>query len=408
MSEKSYQERLNIPQVTIQNAKDILKKEIVSTIKLQEQGYQPEKTTFRLIGDAGVGKTHICQQICDELSDYLDVHFEMIMVKAPVLSRDDFLIPFPANGNDGIKKFQMYYSDFVPHPDQKYGLFVIDELSRGDYNLQQLLWQAENELQIHQYKFPIGWFVISLDNPDEQDYSVDVIEDAAGTRRKAHVFVRHDPKEFLDYASYKNFHPAIVDYFSQHHERIYDFQAKSNKMVFTNPASIEKLSDICWKYEQLGGLKENLKNLEIVAGSLLNVTAADQLIDFIQNRTEEIKAEDVIFHYFENNEEVRKGVQNLIENGEHGKLAELMSGFVYYLATTKPDIDNYLDNVAKFLRDMPADTAAIFMNTCDEYDKQSDEFRYLTENIHGKLNDNEDYQVFFNKMQEVAESDGEE
>ena len=36
--------------------------------------------------------------------------------------------------------FKMLYSDFVPKNKDTYGIFVIDEFSRGDHTLQQLLW----------------------------------------------------------------------------------------------------------------------------------------------------------------------------------------------------------------------------------------------------------------------------
>ena len=58
------------------------------------------KTLVVLLGPTGVGKTEICYQIADELSELIGEKFHVIMVKAPVLSRDDFIIPFPVLDKD--------------------------------------------------------------------------------------------------------------------------------------------------------------------------------------------------------------------------------------------------------------------------------------------------------------------
>ena len=102
----------------------------------------------------------------------------------------------------------MLYSDFVPpQKEDSFGIFVIDEFSRGDHTLQQLLWQVQNEYAIHRYEFPKGWFVISIDNPDDSAYTMDTMEDAAGLRRQLHIYTEVSPIDFLNYAIQKDFHP---------------------------------------------------------------------------------------------------------------------------------------------------------------------------------------------------------
>ena len=160
LDEKKYHERLNIPVLTIGRIKELIKKNIVDTINAWEAGVYVDRQCFRIIGPAGVGKTDICKQLQGELSEETGKDFSFMMIKAPVLSRDDFIIPFPVTAG-GDASFKMLYSDFVPKKDdQSYGLFVIDEFSRGDHALQQLLWQAQNEYAIHLNSFPKGWFVI--------------------------------------------------------------------------------------------------------------------------------------------------------------------------------------------------------------------------------------------------------
>ena len=216
--ELKYFERLNISVLSISRIKELLKNDIKDTIVTwnhPEHARDVDRQCYHIIGPAGVGKTQICYQIAKELSEEIfgpdsDEQFDIIMVKAPVLTKDDFIIPFPMQDEGEVAPtFKMLYSDFVPKlKDSKYGLFVIDEFSRGDHQLQQLLWQAQNEYAVHRHDFPKGWFVISIDNPDDSEYSMDNLEDAAGLRRQLHVYTEVLATDFLDYAIKNKFkHP---------------------------------------------------------------------------------------------------------------------------------------------------------------------------------------------------------
>ncbi|MFW6242589.1 MAG: ATP-binding protein [bacterium] len=413
----SYSDRLNIPTITINTAKKLVKNEIVNYLNIAESNDDKikrniEKQTFRLIGPAGIGKTQICKQICDELKDTTGKDFELIIIKAPVLNRDDFLIPFPIiDENNNYKKFEMLYSDFVPGENSPYGLFVIDELSRGDHNLQQLMWQVENENMIHMKEFPKGWFVVCLDNPDEAEYTVDVIEDAAGLRRKSQICVEHSNTEFINYAEKTGFYPDVISYFRTHPTRIYDVKAQKNKMVYTNPASIEKFSFHCWKYDPEGtgeGIKNNLDSLSIIADSLFNKSAGQQIIDFLEDSTTVIKPEDVIYNFHK--KETKNKIQKMIDN-RNPRLSDLMVMVVNYLSTKRPDLKKQNElNIVEFLSTVPIDIAAIFVTEVEPMDRNSNEFMYMVK-LHMTLSKKyEKYNTdFHNKLKETKyDSDEEE
>ena len=112
-SELKYQERLNISVATIAKVKEILKNDIKDTIIAWSKGRDVDKQCYHIIGPAGVGKTQICFQIADELTEEIfgahnqkneqdPKEFETMMIKAPVLSRDDFIIPFPVEDEKGF------------------------------------------------------------------------------------------------------------------------------------------------------------------------------------------------------------------------------------------------------------------------------------------------------------------
>ena len=383
--ELKYHERLNISVLSIAKVKELLKNDIMDTMHAWNNGRDVDRQCYRIIGPAGVGKTQICYQICEELTEELfgeqnkksgdfKKHFETMMIKAPVLSRDDFIIPFPvAEKDNGGYSFKMLYSDFVPKNKNSHGLFVIDECSRGDHQLQQLLWQVQNEYSIHRMNFPKEWFVVSIDNPDDSEYSMDTLEDAAGLRRQLHLYVEVSAVDFLDYAIKNKFHPFVIEFIQTHPERLYDFQAQKIGSVYANPASYEKLSDHIWKMEMRRG-QIDFDEIELKASGLLNTNMTQLFIEFARDK-KDINPKDV----FNDFKKVEKQIQDLIKENNMSKLGELMIGFCTFMTTSMPKHNSdKLKNVLKFLLLMPIDTAALFVSQIDGFDRSSAPFKYMT------------------------------
>lgn len=386
-AELKYQERLNISVASIARVKEILKNDIKDTIIAWSKGRDVDKQCYHIIGPAGVGKTQICNQIAYELTDEIfaafnkknkpEDHkkFETMMIKAPVLSRDDFIIPFPVEDEKGFQDFRMLYSDFVPKVAGSYGVFVIDEFSRGDHQLQQLLWQVQNEYAVHTFPFPKGWFVFSIDNPDDSEYSMDNLEDAAGLRRQLHLYVEVNAHDFLTYAMEQEFHPLVIEFIQTFPEYLYDFQSQKIGAVYANPASYEKLSDHLWKMEIARG-SIDYEEIEIKGAGLLNVNMTKIFLEFARDK-KHIRPMDVFHNYAS----VKRKVEQLVNDNDSSKLSELMVGFCTYLATSMPTFEKdprKLQNCLDFLLIMPIDTAALFISQIDGFDRLSDQFKYMT------------------------------
>jgi len=375
-NEVKYFEKLNISVTTIDQLKLDIQDDIVSTLKTWKYGRDVQKQCYHIIGPAGVGKTQICYQIQQELSELTGEEFDLIRITSPVLTRDDFLIPFPViEGDTKVESFKMLYSDFIPKQGNYYGIYVIDEFARGDHPLQQLLWQVQNEYAVHRYEFPKGWFVISVDNPDDKEYSMNTLEDAAGLRRQSHIYVEVSAAAFLKYATKMDFHPLVLDYINTYHERLYDFDAQKVGSVYANPASWEKVSDILWKAEIATEGVYNIYNLETRISGLLNSSATMLFIGFCTDNTNIVKPSDIINHYKEKAEPI---VRQMINANDNSRLGELMQSFSTYLQTTMPDLKaNEIKNIHDFLITMPVDTASLLIVQSD-IDRQSVEFRYIT------------------------------
>lgn len=382
--ELKYHERLNISVLSIAKIKKLIKEDIKDTITTWQAGRNVDKQCFHIIGPAGVGKTQIMYQIADELtqdlfSDQKDMIFGCLMVKAPVLSRDDFIIPFPVGAETGDPTFKMLYSDFVPKEKNSFGLFVIDEFSRGDHQLQQLLWQIQNEYSVHRHQFPKGWFVVSIDNPDDSEYSMDNLEDAAGLRRQLHLYTEVLATDFLNYAIKKDFHPFVIEFIQTHPEYLYDFQAQKIGSVYANPASYEKLSDHLWKMETRRKTID-FDEIEHKAAGLLNTHMTRLFIEFARDK-KDINPKEVFYNF----NQVKPQIQALLRDNNNAKLGELMVGFCTFMTTSMPEYNEpKLKNVLDFLLMMPIDTAALFISQIDSFERSSAAFKYMTK-IHLSL-----------------------
>jgi len=388
--EKKYCQKLGIVPIAIDQIKKLIKTNIKNTIKCWDEGIKVEKQCFRIVSPAGIGKTAISIQLCEELSEELKIDFKYILIKAPVLSRDDFLCPFPVIDN-GNSKFKMLYSDFVPTEENSYGLFIIDEISRGDSSLQQLLWAVQNESRIHTHKLPKGWFVLCLDNPDDQEYSMNYMEDAAGLRRVLHLYSEVNPQAFLNYAVSKKFHSSVVEYIQVHPDYLYDFASQKIGMIYSNPASWERVSNILWGYEKSEGSLTNIDDLFTLISGLLNSNMTRMFISFLKDR-KDISPKDVFYDY----KKVRKDILKFAKESDNVKMGQLMDSFVTFLTSSKPKYTKTeLKNISDFLTDIPSDISVTFLTKVNAFDRKSEEYKYVSD-IHVEMVSNfPDYKTKF-------------
>jgi len=362
----TYPSRLGMPILQINQIKNIILQDIKRSI---EKDILDNKQCFHIVGPAGVGKTQIAYQIAEELANYFAIKFPIKKINAPVLTRDDFLIPYPSSNTD----FKMLYSDFIPKSDEEYGLFVIDEFTRGDQQLQQMMWQIQNENQLHSHKFPKGWFVISIDNPDDDNYQINNIEDAAGLRRCLHFYTKVSAPAFIEYALKSNFHPHVVSYIENHNDKLYDFDSQQQGKIYANPASWEKVSSHLYKYND--DLIENLDMIKILCGGLLNIFGADHFCKYLRNLGQTVIKSEIIFHdYFS----VKNDILKIVNNKQNNILYDIMKNFIEYLCTDKPiPMTEGISNTLEFLLDIPSDVAAGFVTHLSKLQMGSHEHLYL-------------------------------
>lgn len=388
----SYVDRLNILSSDIETIKKLIKDSIKNCIVSWDKGLSCPKQTFHVIGPAGIGKTESCFQIAEELDKELTKPFNVILIKGPVLRRDDILCPFPVPETNS---FKMLFSDFTPKPDQKYGVFVIDEMGRADHDFQQLLWQLQNENRIHTWEMPLGWFVISLDNPDDQEYSMNYFEDAAGLRRSCHLYCDLSVPVFLNYAKSRNFHNSVIDYITNNPGHLYDFDSQKLGMVYSNPASWERVSNLIKGYEANEGVANNIQTIELAISGLLNATMTRMFLSYLLDSNDHLTIEDVIKKYPSNKDKILKC--------DYTKIGRLMDGILMYLKSETPKLDRQEALfLAEFLSDIPTDISVLYFSTLNEVKNNKKVFEYMIK-LQLEFMVHEGYkEKFYDKMVEIS------
>ena len=266
--------------------------------------------------------------------------------------------------------------------------------------IQQLLWQIQNENKIHTVKFPKGWFVICLDNPDDEEYSMNIIEDAAGLRRSTHIYCDVNYKAFITYAKYMGFHEIVTGFIETNPKMLYDFESQKLGRVFANPASWERVSNILWGYEHGAGILKNLNDIEIVVSGLLNSSVTRMFIDFIRNNKNDVKPEDIFKDY---SNKVKSKIIKLTKESNNPKLGQIMNSFMNYL-TSKPKYERKeLNNISEFLSDMPNDISSMFFTNAEQTKKSNFEaYIYISQMI-SCLVEIPAFANFFKTMQELGQ-----
>jgi hypothetical protein len=388
MSNDNYASRIGMPVLQI----DVIKKTIFEDIRRSiEKDLLDDKQCFHIVGPAGVGKTQIVFQIAEQLSDYFKKDFDIKKINAPVLTRDDFLSPYPSSDT----QFKMLYSDYIPEVNSEYGIFVIDECTRGDQQLQQMMWQIQNENQLHTYKFPKGWFVITIDNPDDDNYQINNMEDAAGIRRCLHMYTKVSSSVFLTHAKSQKFHPHVISYIQKYPDKIYDFESQKSGKIYANPASWEKVSNHLYKYND--DFSDNIIVFEMLCAGLLNVFGARHFCDHLKDLQKVIISGEDIWNRYP---KVRTEINDMVSKKQNNQLYEILSNFINYLIEEQPEPKaTRIYNVLAFLQDLPMDIAAGFVTHLAKLQMGSKEHLYLMSLMVAMNTESEDFKKnFFDKL----------
>jgi hypothetical protein len=343
-----YTEILDIPQVTISEAEAHLRLSLDSN---QHRG------AVILVGESGLGKTQIVQQIAESTGRRL-----------AMLNLAQFLTMgagVPQRTETG--HFTIAVPDFFPKPGEKAILFC-DEVNQGAPHSLAMFYNLIEDRRLYNYVLPDDCLIVGAMNPSGGSYAVSAIERSPAFRRRVKfMYVISDFRGWLGHAASTAFHngskgpakgkachPNVLAFIRAHPSALYDGRARDAGKQYTCPATVETVSEDCWNMlaNCAHALDSDFAHTRF-ASSIGNAMAT-QLCEYIRDSSTTIGADEVLTKY----KTVQEKVIQLRDNSGQAQLADLSTNVVQLMFATTPDVEKTADNFLAFLRDLPRDQMA--------------------------------------------------
>jgi hypothetical protein len=180
------------------------------------------------------------------------------------------LMGLPTIGPDGRQTFAM--PDWFP-TDERGGILLLDELTRGTTQIMNALLQLSLDRRLGKHRLPDAWAIMAASNRLTDGGGVTKMPDALA-ERFTHLDATHDHDEWLTWAINNDLHPLVIA-FTKWKPDLF-CQRADNERVGTNPRTWKFASDI---------LKANpapAVELALMAGTT-GVGVASELMGFVRN-----------------------------------------------------------------------------------------------------------------------------
>lgn len=343
-------ERLGIPVCTLQEARQVI-----------ELAFD-NKQVVCLIGEAGIGKTQLWNQIAS------DRGWNRATLYLAHLEREDISgIPFPSGNGSGTYDFLCERSIKRVIDSTTPTLLVLDEWNRGEKAVMSAAFTLMESRYFGSFKLPDHVYIGAAMNPSESNYIVNEAErDPAFRRRLIMLAVQSNIGAFLEHARGRgNFHSAVIDFLEAQPMSLNDTAARDAGKVYANPAAWEKISDGLKAVESRGqDLVALERTLLLWGGGIIGMQTMSTFIDFLKERAAFINPDEIISDY--KNKAHRK-VMRLVKSGRNDALMETCESVAVALVGRRnaPEVKDHLGKVARnlgsFLGDLPSEATMGFL-----------------------------------------------
>lgn len=327
----------------------------IGSLKKQVLFSYRSRTPLAIVGGAGIGKTSIINQCCQDLTNkYLEKYECRVMICSQKLPEDFTGIPIPDLEKEVVKFLKL---DELPKSGK--GILFLDEINQADQTVLRAIFQLLGDRKIGSYELPEGYSMVAAMNPDGENYGTTKPSPAL-RRRMSWVEVKFDPSSFLEYAKNNSFNPAIVEYLSRNPEKAYNEAALKNDKVFANPAAWEQVSKIL---ESLT-LDDSIADVMPICSGLVGFTIFKDFARFYTDFSQHIDPKDIVHNYGR----IRSKVQAFSKEGRTDALVSLVNALVFLMLdmnVRSKEISDQISNICTFFVDLPDDTAVYFGRQLD-------------------------------------------
>jgi hypothetical protein len=170
-------------------------------------------------GDAGLGKSAICQQWVARQQE-IDPNFQFIDLRMAYMEAPD-LIGLPRITSEN--KTDHILPSFWPTSGS--GLLLLEEPNRANSSVMNCLMQLLTDRTVHHYKLPDGWIIAACINPENSNYDVNAMDIALRDRFEIYPIG-------YDFSTFKSFMKA-----AKYHHHIQNFVG-SGLWLFKSPEEL--------------------------------------------------------------------------------------------------------------------------------------------------------------------------
>ncbi len=244
--------------MNIKEAKEEIQRAITSYLMKDEFGeYRISRVRQRpilLIGDPGIGKTAIMEQITQELgiglvSYSMTHHTRQSAIGLPKIEKKIF------EGNEYmVSEYTMSeiiasVYEFMERTGLKEGILFLDEINCVSETLAPAMLQFLQYKTFGKHEVPDGWIIATAGNPPEHNKSVTEFDIVTLDRVKK-IVVEPDYSVWKEYAYKKGIHGAITTYLDIKKSDFYRIETTIDGAEFMTARGWEDLSTMIKLYEE--------------------------------------------------------------------------------------------------------------------------------------------------------------
>ena len=208
-----------------------------------------------LMGPPGIGKTAIMEQVASAcgvglVAYTMTHHTRQSAIGLPKIVEKTYGgVPVTVTEYTMSEIIASVY-DAMESSGNREGILFLDEINCVSETLAPTMLQFLQNKTFGSHRLPEGWVVVAAGNPPEFNKSVRDF-DVVTLDRVRQIPVEANLPVWLDYASEKQLHGAVISYLTVKPDRFYTVERKNGELSFVTARGWEDLSRILQSYEAL-------------------------------------------------------------------------------------------------------------------------------------------------------------
>lgn len=366
-----------------------------------------DRVVVTAVGPSGIGKTAIPKQVAARRNKGKGVPY--VALHMPTMSLEDFHVPtFSPDTKEyydrrisrrfkplvdwveKVRKDLKLKPDEVLPPDMC-PILAFEELNRAvDKSVTRAAFTILDDRAVGDIVLDTSiQFVVTM-NPTGGGMNVNEFERDPAMRRRLTpmIGVSYNYGDFMKYAIEAKFHPSVLGHLGAQPSHGYDEQAALAGKAFACPATWEKASIICRRFDELGKDLLSPAGRAAISGAIGSGSAA-AFLDFVKDHTLVVTPDDVLTSYGPDSEARRRFKTYFTEDGVDrlDMVTDLCKGLsVKILANLDRKIDSIVKPLSWFFGDLPTEVMMAFsQQLVEQANRTGNEAKTYVQTLNQKL-----------------------